>query len=135
MICTSELGERSYLESGLYRSGEYRDIMLNGAMQSGHTGVPEVLFPAGLAKALDCVEDAQVRLCLDVAGTTASLTSVPSGSPLAIAIGGERGWTDRERELFDSRGFIRTGLGNRILRSETAAVAAAALALGRMNLI
>lgn len=135
VICTSELGERSYLESGLYRSGEYRDIMLSGAMQSGHTGLPEVLFPAGLAKALDCVEDAQVRLCLDVAGTTASLTSVPSGSPLAIAIGGERGWTDRERELFDSRGFIRTGLGNRILRSETASVAAAALALGRMNLI
>ena len=39
VICASELGERSYLDSGLYRSGEYRDIMLSGAMQSGIQGL------------------------------------------------------------------------------------------------
>ena len=39
----------------------------------------------------------------------------------------ERGWTDKERNLLESFGYIRSGMGERIMRTETAATVAGAL--------
>lgn len=52
-----------------------------------------------------------------------------SGAPLPIwiSIGPEGGWTEDEAEGFEAAGFQPVRLGNLILRSETAAVAAAAV--------
>ncbi|MBF0172721.1 MAG: 16S rRNA (uracil(1498)-N(3))-methyltransferase [Magnetococcales bacterium] len=46
--------------------------------------------------------------------------------PLAILSGPEGGWTDRERQLMLDRGAMAVSLGYRILRTETAAIAAMA---------
>ena len=46
---------------------------------------------------------------------------------LMIAIGPEGGFTKEEAEIAESRGFLLTSLGNRILRAETAAIAATAI--------
>jgi 16S rRNA (uracil1498-N3)-methyltransferase len=56
---------------------------------------------------------------------------VPDGdtSGLVVLIGPEGGWSDEERTRFDSAGIERRDLGERVLRVETAAVAACALAL------
>jgi 16S rRNA (uracil1498-N3)-methyltransferase len=40
----------------------------------------------------------------------------------------EGGWTDRERASMASRGWIRATLGSNVLRAETAAIAALAVA-------
>lgn len=45
------------------------------------------------------------------------------------AIGSERGWTDRERELLQKKGYILCGMGPRIMRTETAATVAGAIIL------
>ena len=44
------------------------------------------------------------------------------GKRVILAIGPERGWSERERGIFLSSGFSPVLLGSRILRTETAAV-------------
>lgn len=59
------------------------------------------------------------------------LTSLPVSKPLPIAIfiGPEGGFTDEELQLANSNKITSISLGKRILRAETAAIAAAALIL------
>ncbi len=47
---------------------------------------------------------------------------------LALAIGPEGGWTTDELQLFDKAGWVSASLGATILRTETAAIAALAIA-------
>jgi RsmE family RNA methyltransferase len=53
--------------------------------------------------------------------------------PAVLAIGSERGWSDRERDLFEAAGFFRLSLGSRSLRTETACIAAAILAIEKIG--
>jgi 16S rRNA (uracil1498-N3)-methyltransferase len=46
-----------------------------------------------------------------------------------LAIGPEGGWTQDELELFRANGWISVSLGPTILRAETAAIAATAIAM------
>jgi len=57
----------------------------------------------------------------------------PLVGPLVIAIGSERGWSDRERSLLESHGFMRPSLGPRALRTETACVAAVILGMEKIG--
>jgi 16S rRNA (uracil1498-N3)-methyltransferase len=50
----------------------------------------------------------------------------PSDS-VALLVGPEGGWTDREREQIASAGWRPVSLGAEILRAETAAIAALAI--------
>lgn len=56
-------------------------------------------------------------------------------TPLWLAIGSERGWTEEEMETLQHRGFIACSLGSRILKTETAALAAASIVLGKTGLL
>ena len=49
------------------------------------------------------------------------------------AIGSERGWTDRERDLLQKKGFTLCGMGPRIMRTETAATVAGAIILDEIG--
>ena len=51
--------------------------------------------------------------------------------PIAIALGPERGWSAAERSLLRAGGFELAHLGARVLRTETAAVAAISIAKAR----
>ena len=51
----------------------------------------------------------------------------PGGSPNGMAIGPEGGWAPDEEALFDAHGWQAVSLGPRVLRVETAAIAALAL--------
>jgi 16S rRNA (uracil1498-N3)-methyltransferase len=66
-----------------------------------------------------CDEDAEVR------DPMAALSAVQKGTPLAVLIGPEGGFADDERTmLLRQRNVVRLALGPRILRADTAAVAA-----------
>jgi 16S rRNA (uracil1498-N3)-methyltransferase len=57
-----------------------------------------------------------------------ALSQLPHGKPLAVLIGPEGGFSDEEKKLLsESAGTIRLNLGPRILRADTAAVAALAI--------
>jgi 16S rRNA (uracil1498-N3)-methyltransferase len=57
------------------------------------------------------------------------------GTPndLLLAIGPEGGWADDELQLFSDHGWTSASLGNTILRAETAAIVALAIALSDWN--
>lgn len=57
----------------------------------------------------------------------------PAGRPVFAAIGSERGWSPAERALLEERGFVRLGMGSRIMRTETAATVSASLILSEMG--
>ncbi len=57
------------------------------------------------------------------------------GAPIWLAIGSERGWTDEEMDTLQSQGFTACSLGRRILKTETAALAATSIVLGKMGLL
>ena len=55
------------------------------------------------------------------------------GSGIVLAIGPEGGWTEEELQAFQQAGWISASLGNTILRAETAAIAAMAIAASALN--
>ena len=77
-------------------------------------------------------------LALDNVNPEARLADVlkqGSSVPVVAAIGSERGWTDRERRLLEEQGFVRCGMGERIMRTETAATVAGAIILSELGII
>ena len=54
---------------------------------------------------------------------------------VVAAIGSERGWTAAERKLFCEAGFTLCGMGQRVLRTETAATTATAIILSQMEIL
>ena len=104
---------------------------IEAAEQCGVLRVPEVLEPVALEKALAdwdgtrrlifCDEDAEHKSPLNV------MTKIQPG-PLAVLIGPEGGFDPRERGALMARPFVHAvSLGPRIMRADTAAVAALAL--------
>lgn len=62
---------------------------------------------------------------------TDALDSCTPGSSLLLAIGPEGGWTEAEQQLFRASDWVSASLGETILRTETAAIAAVAIAMSR----
>lgn len=102
---------------------------VEAAEQCGGTFVPEVAALAPLSGLLDRWDKGRRILWADeaLAGPAATLAALPRG-PWAILIGPEGGWSAAERaRLGVLEGVTRVSLGPRILRADTAAVAALAL--------
>ncbi len=130
---TSDTTERSYAESKLWSTGEYYKYMVDGAMQSGATGMGELLLEDDLKSVLNKYSWAG-KVVLDVGEGNPSLAAIEElPTPSVLAIGPERGWSEAERGLFRANGFQFYSLGNRILRSETASASALMLLLGRLG--
>jgi 16S rRNA (uracil1498-N3)-methyltransferase len=109
-----------------------RLIAIEAAEQSGRLTVPEVTAPLVLETLLEQWPAGRLLLFLDEAGGAAplaeALASAPASESWALLIGPEGGFDDDERKLLGARDFvIAAGLGPRILRAETAALAALAL--------
>ncbi len=110
------------------RVERWRRIALEAAKQSRRTDVPVVDDPATLKAALGMV-DAGAKLLLaetEQENTLRAALEVGAES-VALAIGPEGGWTVEEMTLFSESGWKHVTLGPRILRAETAAIAALAV--------
>lgn len=108
------------------RLAHWRQVVIAGCEQSGRAVVPEVLAPAALDVALQALADGELRLTLDPVGTLAfaSLGQHLADRTLVLAVGPEGGWSPLDRQQLQSAGFLGLRLGPRILRTETAALAA-----------
>jgi 16S rRNA (uracil1498-N3)-methyltransferase len=97
--------------------------------QCGGTFVPEVAEADRLARVLDdWPPERRLAFCDEsLSGPGHALQGRP-GEPWAVLIGPEGGFSDAERaRLRDMPGALAVGLGPRILRADTATVAALAL--------
>jgi RsmE family RNA methyltransferase len=133
----TELGEKSYRDTKLLIDGGAQAALVEGAVQSRDTCLPVLTVFENLEKWLEerpwektGGKRIPLLLAMDNMRTEGSFFHLSVTSrPAVIAIGPERGWSDRERDLFDKAGFLRLSMGERALRTETACVAAAALAM------
>lgn len=101
-------------------------ILAEAAKQSGRTRIPLLEEPAPLP---DLLEDwsGGIKIALDEEaskGLRAVTRSVPNLSRCLIMVGPEGGWDDIERDLMIRHKVKRFKFGPRILRAETATVAA-----------
>ena len=103
----------------------WQNVAISACEQSGRARVfrtssrPEPLFTA-----CEQLPEAAALLVLDPAGDEIPETSIRSAPSIALLVGPEGGLTDTEREAASSAGFRRIRLGPRILRTETAPLAA-----------
>ena len=123
----SEKGEAGYASSSLWSSGEWRQRLMDGTAQAFDTRLPQVLHAASLAEALAALPQGPVRTALDNYEATQRLVAPSAVVPTVLAFGPERGWSAQERDLLRAAGFGLAHLGTRVLRTETAVVAAVAI--------
>jgi RsmE family RNA methyltransferase len=138
----TELGEKSYRDTKLLGDGGAREALIEGAIQSRDTTIPKLSLFASLEDWLrerPWDKDAAARtgpllVAADNVRPEGAMSRLsPMRGPMVLAVGSERGWSDRERDALEDAGFLRLSLGSRALRTETACVAAAVLALEKIG--
>jgi RsmE family RNA methyltransferase len=133
----TDLGEKSYRDTKLFNDGGSQAALVEGAVQARDTMIPSVTVFDSLEiwlkkRAWEESGGSRIPLLLamdNVRPEGSFFNLSPASRPAVLAVGPERGWLDGERNLFEQAGFLRLSMGNRALRTETACVAAAALAM------
>ncbi|MGH9672701.1 MAG: RsmE family RNA methyltransferase [Bryobacteraceae bacterium] len=120
--------EKGLADGARNRMDRWRRVARSASQQSRRDRMPEILPPAGLGDALRA--EAAHRYFLDEAeGVPVLLDLIPAvrhaGDTVALLTGPEGGWTDAERG--DAVAWTTASLGPRILRAETAVLAALAV--------
>jgi RsmE family RNA methyltransferase len=139
---STERSEPSYARSSLWSSGEWRRHVLAGAEQAFDTAIPEVRFEQSLAEALaklaarPTTRGRSCRLALDNYEAASPLreAAVSPDDEVVLAIGPERGWSAADRTCLRASAFELVHLGSRVLRTETAVVAALTLTRTKLGL-
>ncbi|MEQ9561797.1 MAG: 16S rRNA (uracil(1498)-N(3))-methyltransferase, partial [Woeseiaceae bacterium] len=105
------------------KTGHWQRIAQSACEQCGRNSVPEIDDPAELSIVLGKVSGAS-RLVL-TPGSREPLTQLPRGDDtITLLIGPEGGFSEAECRLALEHDFLPRSLGPRILRTETAAIAA-----------
>jgi 16S rRNA (uracil1498-N3)-methyltransferase len=105
------------------RLDRLESIAIEAAEQCGRTRVPEIVEPMKLARFIEELDPARNLYFADETGGEPLVGALREG-PAAILVGPEGGFTDEERAFVRGSGASAISLGPRILRAETAALAA-----------
>jgi 16S rRNA (uracil1498-N3)-methyltransferase len=103
----------------------WRAITVAACEQCGRNRVPEVLPPSSFFEAIGASDPKMTRLLLSPAASL-RLRDLPRPAAVTLLIGPEGGLADHEEDAAIRAGFEPVQLGPRILRTETAAIAALA---------
>lgn len=133
----TELGEKSYMKSNLLERGTAYKMLYDGTVQAASTHIPELVMFQTLKECIEKSTDKnQIKIVLDNVKPVESLYSylqkinnLPKETEIIAAIGSERGWTDKERKMLENEGFISLRMGERVMRTETAATVSASIIL------
>jgi 16S rRNA (uracil1498-N3)-methyltransferase len=126
--------EAARSEKGLGKAAGKRMVRWNriakeASEQSRRSRLPEIDEARRLEDVMEI--EASYRYLLDEAEAPPMLSILPAnrqtGDRVALLLGPEGGWTDRERAEIKATGWCAVSLGREILRAETAAVAALAI--------
>ena len=131
--------EKHLAQASAKRADRWRRIALEASKQSRRTDIPEIAEPTALKLALE-QEQSSVRILLSETEQATTLSAVltnsirpPGCESVALAIGPEGGWTSEEMALFTAQNWHSVTLGPRILRAETAVIAAVAILGAHLN--
>jgi RsmE family RNA methyltransferase len=131
--------ERYYFDSHVVDPDFYTKLLLEGLQQARCTHLPEVLvrplFKPFVEDELDALFANHFKLLADPAGEKQLADFFPRAVPserILLAIGPEGGWTPYELEELAARNFHLFGMGERILRSDTATIGLLSVLADRM---
>jgi len=127
--------EKHLAQAAEKRAERWRRIVHEAAQQARRSDVPVIHDPAPLAARVRAASGATRIVLAEQERTTTlrhaleeAVAQAQAEMPtLEIAIGPEGGWAPEEEALFDANGWRAVSLGPRILRAETAAIAALAV--------
>lgn len=108
------------------KNRRYNRIAQEAAKQSGRGILPPVEMPVSYAQMLACAAKAQLALFFYEGGGAALPAVLQGQKSIALITGAEGGFTPAEAEAACRAGCVQAGLGPRILRCETAPMAALA---------
>ena len=115
----------------------WQRIAVEAAQQSERWDIPTVSIPISAMEFFATPDIGTLKLILSEreAGQSLGLVPLPSSAThsVALAVGPEGGWRDEELTRADANGFLPVTLGARILRAETAALAAISVVQSRLG--
>lgn len=118
--------ERSEVQLDSERANKRREhwqrIILSACEQSGRAFVPQVEALQTLGTRLSGEIQADTKLVLEPGGQPISRAHALAS--VALAVGPEGGWSERDLAQLALAGFIPVAIGARVLRTETAGIAA-----------
>jgi RsmE family RNA methyltransferase len=129
----TEKSEKSYSSSKAYQPTRLHHYLMEGAEQAFSPFIPKISFYSTLSEALAPHKNIQ-KFAFDN-----YLNSIKWGQvklekqSVILALGPERGWSNNERDILQEHNFTMCSLGKRVLRSETAAIAAASVCLASLE--
>ncbi len=131
----TDRGDPAYARSTLWTDGEWERHLVAGAEQAFCTHLPTMTHGKSLSDVVAMLPAAACRLACDnyEAPLPLSGCAPAAGEPVALAFGPERGWSAAERTLLRTQGFAFVHLGSRVLRVETAVIAALAVLKARQG--
>jgi 16S rRNA (uracil1498-N3)-methyltransferase len=104
----------------------WRGVVISACEQCGRNRIPEVAAPVALGDALPALPAGNARCLLAADGEETLARAAIGRAALVLLIGPEGGLTDDERKFARAHGFSAYRIGPRILRTETAGLAAIA---------
>jgi RsmE family RNA methyltransferase len=140
-LLETELGDKSYRNTTLLNKGGGEAALIEGLSQARDTALPllerfsglEAYIRAAVSAKMNADGQTVALIAADNVRPQGIFADMPACTAAAVAVGPERGWSDRERMLLDEAGFARLSLGARALRTETACIAACALVQAAMH--
>ncbi len=121
-------------DRAIKRLAHWGSVIGSACGQSGRARIPGIAPAMPLGDALRAIEHPSLLLTLDPEGEFGLGTVAnPVESRVAIAIGPEGGWSPRDRQQLRGSGFTGLRLGPRVLRTETAGLAAIAALQARFG--
>jgi 16S rRNA (uracil1498-N3)-methyltransferase len=111
----------------LSRFEHWRLIAISSCEQCGRNKIPEIDMPLTLAESLQLDKQVIKKYYLDPRAKVSAANELVKTNKLQFCIGPEGGFSGSETSLLEESGFIGLQLGPRILRTETAAIAAMSL--------
>ena len=108
------------------RVARWQEIVVSACEQSGRNIVPKVLPLTTYAQALQQLPQETAKLLMSL-NRAQKLSDVrPQSGKVVCMVGPEGGWTEKEEQQAFDAGFQSVTLGKRVLRTETASLAAIA---------
>lgn len=102
----------------------WQNVVISACEQSGRSVVPQVALPLSLSDWFSGIQPFSLRLTMSPTATqTLHGLTAPSGE-ICLLVGCEGGLTEGEIQMASNTGFTAVRMGARILRTETAPLAA-----------
>lgn len=117
-------------EAGQPKAHRWQPIALKAAKQCRRAIVPQVAPFCSFEEALEQARPLDLKIILvekEEERLAPLIRNMPPPQSIALMVGPEGGWDGEEVEQARAQGFFSVGLGGRILRTETAALAVCAI--------